>query len=232
MKIAIIGIEYKQGKTNLKDERLDKVKELTKCPGQTYIQLELIDSARISEADAIICSQEKKTDLIIEDLESVEKLLASAADQDKISKISRLKEELEKDNILSKCVLQDDLPKDILGYNLITLKPVYIIGSDISNIEDILLNAYKEFGHISFFTTVGSKEARAWCVKYGTTCYEAAGKIHSTIQKGFIRAEVISYEDLVKSGGVNEAKAQNLMRLEDKEYIVKDADWLNFRFNK
>ncbi|MGB7874019.1 MAG: redox-regulated ATPase YchF [Anaerolineales bacterium] len=82
----------------------------------------------------------------------------------------------------------------------------------------------------SFFT-VGEDEVRAWTVRRGATAYEAAGVIHTDLQKGFIRAEVVSYDDLVDLGGMNEAKAKGKLRLEGKEYPVKDGDVVHIRFN-
>lgn len=82
----------------------------------------------------------------------------------------------------------------------------------------------------SFFT-VGEDEVRAWTVQRGANAQEAAGAIHTDLQKGFIRAEVVAYEDLTSLGSMNEAKAKGKLRLEGKEYIVKDGDIVHIRFN-
>jgi GTP-binding protein YchF len=103
------------------------------------------------------------------------------------------------------------------------------------HIEEPSLNrmiqlSYDLLGLQSFFT-VGPDEVRAWTVARGASAPEAAGVIHSDLQKGFIRAEVVSYDDLVELGGLNEAKGKGKLRLEGKTYIVKDGDILNIRFN-
>jgi GTP-binding protein YchF len=82
----------------------------------------------------------------------------------------------------------------------------------------------------SFFT-VGDDEVRAWTVRRGSTAVEAAGEIHTDLQHGFVRAEVVAYEDLIALGGMNEAKAKGKLRLEGKEYPVKDGDIVHVRFN-
>ena len=82
----------------------------------------------------------------------------------------------------------------------------------------------------SFFT-VGEDEVRAWTVQRGASAYEAAGAIHTDLQKGFIRAEVIPYEDLLSLGGLSEARAKGKLRLEGKEYIVQDGEIMHVRFN-
>ncbi len=82
----------------------------------------------------------------------------------------------------------------------------------------------------SFFT-VGEDEVRAWTTRRGATAVESAGEIHTDLQRGFVRAEVIAYEDLIALGGMNEAKAKGKLRLEGKEYPVQDGDILHVRFN-
>jgi GTP-binding protein YchF len=90
--------------------------------------------------------------------------------------------------------------------------------------------SYDLLGLQSFFTA-GADECRAWTVHRGATAPEAAGEIHTDLQKGFIRAEVVAYDDLMSLGGMNECKAKGKLRLEGKEYIVQDGDILNIRFN-
>ena len=82
----------------------------------------------------------------------------------------------------------------------------------------------------SFFT-VGEDEVRAWTVDRGATAVEAAGAIHTDLQHGFVRAEVVAYDDLMALGGMTEAKAAGKLRLEGKEYPVKDGDIVHVRFN-
>jgi ribosome-binding ATPase YchF (GTP1/OBG family) len=106
---------------------------------------------------------------------------------------------------------------------------------DEYGIEEPSLNrmiriSYDLLGLESFFT-VGPDEVRAWTVRKGATAPEAAGEIHTDLQKGFIRAEVVSYDDLIALGGMSEVKAKGKFRLEGKEYIVKDGDVLTIRFN-
>lgn len=94
----------------------------------------------------------------------------------------------------------------------------------------LISEAYKLLNYISFLT-VGEDEVRAWPLQSGTTAHKAAGKIHSDIERGFIRAEVVAYHDFFEKGSMAAVKAAGLARLEGKEYIVKDGDIINFRFN-
>lgn len=93
-----------------------------------------------------------------------------------------------------------------------------------------LKQVYESLNLMSFLTA-GEDESRAWTIPKGSTAVKAAGKIHTDLEKGFIRAEVIFWEDLVKAGGFKEAKAEGKLRLEGKEYPVKDGDVMNIRFN-
>jgi GTP-binding protein YchF len=90
--------------------------------------------------------------------------------------------------------------------------------------------SYDLLGLLSFFT-VGPDEVRAWTVRTGASAPEAAGEIHTDLQKGFIRAEVVAYNDLVALGGMSEARSKGKLRLEGKEYIVHDGDVITIRFN-
>lgn len=102
-------------------------------------------------------------------------------------------------------------------------------GIEEPSLNRMIRLSYDLLGLMSFFT-VGPDEVRAWTVRRGAAAPEAAGEIHTDLQKGFIRAEVVSYEDLVTLGGMNEVKAHGKFHLEGKEYIVKDGDILNIRF--
>jgi len=97
-------------------------------------------------------------------------------------------------------------------------------------VKRLVQGCYRTLGLISFLT-IGKDEVRAWPIRRGTTAHDAAGKVHSDIKRGFIRAETVSYEDLRALGGEKECKAAGKYRLEGKSYIVQDGDIINFRFN-
>lgn len=103
-------------------------------------------------------------------------------------------------------------------------------GIEEPSLNRMIRLSYDLLGLQSFFT-VGPDECRGWTVHRGATAPEAAGEIHTDLQKGFIRAEVVAYNDLVALGSMNEAKSKGKFRLEGKEYIVLDGDILNIRFN-
>ena len=104
------------------------------------------------------------------------------------------------------------------------------LGVEESGLDRLIKCSYALLGLISFLT-YGKDECRAWTIQKGTKAPRAAGKIHTDIERGFIRAEVIAYEDMMKCGSVNAAKEKGLLRSEGKEYVVQDGDMIYFRFN-
>lgn len=104
------------------------------------------------------------------------------------------------------------------------------LGLEESGLDRLIRASYRLLGLISFLTS-GEDETRAWTIKNGTKAPQAAGKIHTDFERGFIRAEVVAYEDLVSFGSVAAAREKGLVRLEGKDYVVKDGDVIVFRFN-
>lgn len=104
------------------------------------------------------------------------------------------------------------------------------LGLESSGLDRLIKECYSLLGLISYLTA-GKPEVRAWTIKNGTKAPQAAGVIHSDFERGFIRAEVVSYDDLIKYGSMNAAKEQGLVRSEGKDYVMKDGDIVLFRFN-
>ena len=104
------------------------------------------------------------------------------------------------------------------------------LGLEESGLTKLIKASYALLGLINYFTA-GEMEARAWTIVNGTKAPQAAGKIHSDIEKGFIRAEIVSFDDLQACGSQNAAKEKGLVRLEGKDYVMKDGDVTHFRFN-
>ena len=104
------------------------------------------------------------------------------------------------------------------------------LGLEQSGLDKVIKASYELLGLMSFLTA-GEPEVRAWTIKKGTKAPQAAGKIHSDIERGFIRAEVVSYDDLIKEGSMNSAKEKGLVRSEGKDYVMQEGDVVLFRFN-
>jgi GTP-binding protein YchF len=104
-------------------------------------------------------------------------------------------------------------------------------GLDRSGLEALVWASYRTLGLITFFTIVGGHEVRAWSVREGATAPEAAGKVHTDMQRGFIRAEVVNWQGLVAAGSWAAAREQGLIRVEGRDYLIQDGDACLFRFN-
>ena len=104
------------------------------------------------------------------------------------------------------------------------------LGLSESGLDKLISASYNLLGLISYLTT-GPDESRAWTIERGTKAPQAAGKIHTDFERGFIRAEVVSYDNLVEQGSMNAAKEKGLVRSEGKDYVVQDGDVVLFRFN-
>ena len=104
------------------------------------------------------------------------------------------------------------------------------LGLKESGLDKLISASYRLLGLISYLTA-GEKETRAWTIKVGTKAPQAAGKIHTDFERGFIKAEVVNYKDLLDCGSYNGAKEKGLVRMEGKDYVMKDGDVVLFRFN-
>ena len=104
------------------------------------------------------------------------------------------------------------------------------LGLSESGLDRIIKTSYELLGLISYLTA-GEPEVRAWTISKGTLAPQAAGKIHTDFEKGFIRAEVIAFDDFIKYGDMAAAKEKGLVRLEGKNYVMQDGDIVLFRFN-
>lgn len=233
MKIALFGIaELKLGKHNLKDPRLDQVDKLIEADKKAQAQVDVIGEDELLDADAILTLQDTRADLILKDLEFVETRLGRDPQPAERAVLEKIKGLLESERLLLGSGLSAEDLQAVAAHNFYTNKPITAATrEELQQPDALLLRAFADAGYISFLT-VGGKENRAWPIRKGMTAWEAAGTIHTDIQKGFIRAEVISFADLVAAGGETQAKRAGKQRLELKQYVVQDYDALNFRFNK
>lgn len=225
MKIGVFGFVLEKEKITFVDKRLDKLEAFFKSKSKVYISLNIIKE-NLLEADGIVCLENMRFELIFKDLELIENYILNMPEKKEL--FLKLKDALEKEKCLSEIEILEEERQFLNNLNLITLKPVYFIKEEadfVLKLKDII----SAFGYISFFTA-GEKEARAWLIKKGTLAPEAAGAIHSDIEQGFIKAEVVNWPDIERANSVHDLKP--VMHLEGKEYIVCDGDSLIFRFNK
>ena len=233
MKLSLFGLSsFPQGKRNIKDPRLDEADKLVEAQKKTYAQIDVVAENDLLTADGILTTRAALSDLLMKDLEAVETRLGRDPGDVEKAVLNKLAEVLTSEKAISGAGLSADELGAISAHNFCSTKPVIVAEeSELADPDALLVRAFREAGYISFLT-VGGKENRAWPIRAGVTAWDAAGTIHTDIQKGFIRAEVISFADFTAAGGETEAKRAGKQRLELKTYVVQDYDVVNFRFNK
>ena len=233
MKFCLFGISgITLGKHNIKDPRLDQADKLVEAQKKTYAQVDIVEEKELLTVDAVLTGRASLSDLLMKDLEAVETRLGRDPSESEKAVLQKLADALLSEKAVSAVGLTADELKAISAHNFYSNKPVIVAEeAELTAPDALMVRAFKESGYVSFLT-VGGKENRAWPIRAGTTAWEAAGTIHTDIQKGFIRAEIISFADFVQAGGETQAKRAGKQRLELKTYVMEDYDVVNFRFNK
>ncbi len=233
MKVSLFGITgIPLGKHNVKDPRLDQADKLVEAKKKVFAQVDVAGENEALTADALVVSPSGRLDVILQDIEYVETRLGREPPEPEKSALTKVKTTLEREQLASAADLTPEERAAVAAHGLLTVKPVVVADADaVGRFDEFLPQVLAASGCICFLT-VGGPENRAWLIKQGMTAPEAAGVIHTDIQKGFIRAEVVSFADFSAAGGESQAKHAGKLRLETKQYVVQDYDLLNFRFNK
>ena len=183
------------------------------------------------------CSEDEKALIATSDLLSLKPIIYAAntdedgfTDLDNNKYFQQVKELAEKEGaqVLPICAKMEQDIAELEGEEKLMF--LEELGVQESGLDRLIKCSYTLLGLISFLT-YGKDECRAWTIKKGTKAPKAAGKIHSDIERGFIRAEVIAYDDMMKYSSVNAAKEKGQLRSEGKEYVMQDGDMVYFRFN-
>lgn len=224
------------------NKRLDKARKNLKADKKYQIEIDLLEkilktleegkSARTLEFNedeqALVKDMFLLTTKPILYVANVSEAQLEDAENDELVKQVKEYAEKEKAEVIPLCVkieeelsgLEDEDKKEMLE----------ALGLEESGLDKVIKKSYDLLGLMSFLTA-GEPEVRAWTIKKGTKAPQAAGKIHSDIERGFIKAEVVSYDDLMREGSMVAAKEKGLVRSEGKEYIMQDGDIVLFKFN-
>ena len=224
------------------NKRLDKARKNLKADKKYQIEIDLLEkilktleegkSARTLEFNedeqALVKDMFLLTTKPILYVANVSEEQLEDAENDELVKQVKEYAEKEKAEVIPLCVkieeelsgLEDEDKKEMLE----------ALGLEESGLDKVIKKSYDLLGLMSFLTA-GEPEVRAWTIKKGTKAPQAAGKIHSDIERGFIKAEVVSYDDLIREGSMVAAKEKGLVRSEGKEYIMQDGDIVLFKFN-
>ncbi|MCM8787371.1 MAG: DUF933 domain-containing protein [Candidatus Omnitrophica bacterium] len=216
-------IEQLWGKKIFKDHRLEKLKERFNCPAVNYYTVEFLGTD-IQKCDCLVVREQKVLDFIVEDLERAEMLSLKKPEDVLVKKILEI---LNSNKLLFDKLEEEELEK-IKEYAFITAKPIVLYKD--TTLEELLMEVFKKTNSIFFFTIV-KNQATAWLVKSNTTIVNCAAKIHTDLAKGFIRAEVFNVSNVNRFRQLEDAKIRGFLIAVDKDYIVKDGDVLDIKFN-
>ena len=233
MKICVIGIPgIPEGKHNIKDPRLDKADALVEAKKKVYAQVDVVGEDGSIDADVILVGRDQVLDVLLKDLEFIETRLSRDPAAAEAAVLLKLQAHVESEQPVATADLSEEEWQALTGHGFHTNKPVIMAEPDeLGDPEALMVRAFKGSGYICFLT-VGGPENRAWPIRQGLTAAEAAGSIHTELQNGFIRAEVIGFDDFIEAGGEKQAKHAGKQRLEMKPYVVQDYDLMNIRANK
>jgi len=228
MKIAFTGIELPAGKAKYNDEKVAALVEKHKAKKITPYTVEFMRDA-FEEADTIIIPKDKILDLIVVDMEKIEQLLAHTENEKDKPLLLRCQKGLESEIPLCDLGLNDEEAFFIKSLSPLTLKPVVQVEGEID--EDEAIAKALEKSNTIFFYTAGDKEVRAWPVKKGSDMITCAGKIHTDLARGFIKGDVINFDEYMKYHNFNDAKAKGAVKVVERDHVITDGDIIEIRFN-
>ncbi len=234
MKIGFLEIELEEGKVKYNDKNLialekkDKPKKVTPFFAE-FVRDKSEQREELAQVDAIIIPAENILDLLIIDIEKVE-IRLERAENDAEKKILRTAlAKLESEIPLCDSGFSPEEEAVILSAAPFSLKPVVQIAGAESSAE--LIAAVLEKAGYMFFYTTGPTESHAWLVKKGSDIITCAAKIHSDLARGFIKGDVVSFDDYLNCHSFNECKSKGVARVVDRDYIVQPNEIIEIRFN-
>jgi len=228
MIIGFVGLNLPEGKMKFKDPRFDALVEKHKPKKLVPHYVELM-KGDLSKCDGIIVERESILDLILPDIERCEQRMEKSEDQSEKALLQKSIKFLEEEKLLCDAEFNDEEKKLLLNLNFITMKPVVPVNASIQPEEAVKAVIAK--AGIVFFFTAGPPEVHAWPVHKSFNIVECAEKIHSDLARGFIRADIVSFDDYMKVHSFNDAKKQGLAKVVDRDYIINDGDIIEIRFN-
>jgi len=228
VKIGFTGIDIEEGKVKYKDESLialekkDNPKKLTPFFAE-FIKDEFVHS------DAIALKKENILDVLILDIEKLENRLENNPEPTEEELIKKCIGYLEDEKPLCDIEFSENEKEMLKQLAPISYKGMALLNGDES-INDIIKMALEKSDHMFFYTS-GPKESHAWLVKKQSTILDCAGKIHSDLARGFIKGDVVSFDDYLKCHNFNDCKSKGLAKLVNRDYIVEPNDIIEIRFN-
>ncbi len=228
MKIGFTGLELPEGKIRYNDTTLNELsmKDKPKKVSPFYVDF-LLDE--FDKCDVIVIAKNAILDLLIHDMEKIETRMARLTNADETALLQRCLDKLEMEVPLCDLQLTDQEISVVKMAAPFSLKPVIQIEGN-EDIDEIITLALDRAG-LMFFYTSGPRESHAWLVERHSNIVSCAARIHSDLARGFIKGDVVSFEEYMRCHSFNEAKAKGLARLTDRDYIVQPREIIEIRYN-
>jgi ribosome-binding ATPase YchF (GTP1/OBG family) len=229
MKIAYAGVGLSEGKIKYDDDVFIGLAEKFKPKKLSPYYFEFIPE-RYEAAQAIAIASNHLLNLIILDIEKIELRLSRAEDATERAVLAKCMAHLETQKPICDAPLDERERTIVNTLGLLSLKPTVIWTDTVSDVYALCRQVMDKAG-MMFFYTAGKEEVHAWLVKKGSNAVTCAGKIHSDLARGFIKAEVVSFDDIMTAHNIQDARAKRLTKLVDGDYVVPRASILEIRFN-
>jgi hypothetical protein len=228
MKIGFAGFDLPEGKVKFQDEKVLALENKFVPQKVTPFYVEFIRHDFLN-CNAIFISRAHILDLLILDMEKLETRRDRTDDAREQTLLSRCLELLEQETPLCEVQFSEEEMGLLRGLAPLSLKPT-VVAQEQPEVNEIIRAVLYKAGTV-FFYTADKKEVHAWPVKAGADIVTCAGKIHSDLARGFIKADIVSYDDLIGVYNMQEARSKGLVRLVDRDYAIRPGDIVEIRFN-
>jgi ribosome-binding ATPase YchF (GTP1/OBG family) len=228
MKICFAGFDLPEGKVKFQDEKVITLENKFAPQKTTPFYAEFIKDD-FQNGDAIFIARDRILDLLILDMEKLETRWERTADAQEKKLLDKCLEYLEQEMPLCQAQFNDEEMALLRGLAPLSLKPT-VVAARQPEVNEIIKAVLAAAG-IVFFYTAGKKEVHAWPVAEGADIVSCAGKIHSDLARGFIKADIVSYHDLMGVHNLQEARSKGLVKLVDRDYSIRPGDIVEIRFN-
>lgn len=229
MKIGFTGVDLPEGKIKYNDDKLAALEAKDKPKKVSPFFAELARDEFV-QSEAIVVPKGKILDLLILDMEKIESRLARVTDAAERVVLGKCLDLLEEETPLCDASFNEEEGKIVRTLAPYSFKPVVRIEDGDTDVNAII-TAVLEKASYMFFYTSGPTESHAWLVKKGSDIVTCAAKIHTDLARGFIKGDVVSFDDYLKCHSFNECRSKGLVRVVDRDYVVQPGEIIEIRFN-
>jgi len=228
VKIGYTGLSLPEGKVKYGDTRMDAL--VAKCRPKkiTPFYIEFIKNDFV-QTEVIVISKGAILDLLILDMEKCETRIMRSEDPGEKELMKKCISSMEDETPLRECAFSDSEQAWLRKLDLVSLKPIVQI-IDTTEVNDVITQSFEKADMI-FFYTAGPQEVHAWPVRKDSDIVTCAGKIHTDLARGFIKGDVAGYDDFLQCHNFNDCRKKGLVKVVDRDHIVRSGDIIEIRFN-